>query len=166
MEPVALQRRTSGAWYLVGLGIIISAVTMGTVSWTSMRNGIEGMNRFDAPGKAKLTLPEGISILFVEGDAKTTCTVTDSEPFKRKTKVAPASGKLAYDSGGFAGRDAWHLEVEESGDYEVACESDKPVKVAVGRGIGAANVVVWIASVPAVVGVLAMLFVWWRRRRT
>ena len=162
MEPVVEKRRTSGAWYLVGLGMIISALTMGVVSWTSMKNGIEGMNRFDAPGKAKLTLPEGISILFVEGDAKTTCRIVENE---RKTMVAPANGKLAYDSGGYAGRDAWHLEVEESGDYEVACESDKPVKVAVGRGVGAANIVVWIASVPAVVGMLAMLFVWWRRRR-
>lgn len=162
MAAVTPNKKLPGAWYLVGLGMIISAVTMGTVAWSSMRNGIEGMNRFDAPGKAKVTLPDGISTLFVEGDVKTSCTAIETE---RKVKIAPAAGNLTYDSGGYAGRDTWHIEVSEAGDYELACEADRPVKIAVGRGIGAAGIVVWIATVPAVIGALAMLFVWWRRRR-
>lgn len=162
MAAVTPKKKLPGAWYLVGLGMIISAVTMGVVAWGSMRNGIEGMTRIAAPGKAKVTLPAGISVLFVEGDAKTTCTVNETEG--RKWKIAPAPGTIAYDAGGYAGRDTWHIDVPESGDYEIACESDKPVKIAVGRGIGAGKVVVWISAVPALIGLLAMLFVWWRRR--
>ena len=79
MAALTPKKRLAGAWYLVGLGMIISALTMGVVAWTSMRNGIEGMNRFDAPGKATLTLPSGISILFVEGEAQTTCAFVETE---------------------------------------------------------------------------------------
>ena len=41
---------TSRTWYLIGVGLMISAVTMAVVSFGSMINTVEGMNRVVVPG--------------------------------------------------------------------------------------------------------------------
>jgi hypothetical protein len=155
--------RISGAWYLIGLGLIISAISLGTVAFTSMRNGIDGMNRFDAPGRAKVTLPEGISTLYAEGVSRLSCTV--EETAGRKVLVAPANGKVTYDSDGHVGKNAFDIDVVEPGDYVVVCESDQKISVAVGRGVGSAKAVVLVGLVPAGIGLLVIAFVFLRRWR-
>lgn len=161
-RTVSEPKRTSGAWYLIGLGLIISAVSLGTVALTSMRNGIDTMTRFDAPGRSKVTLPEGISTLFAEGVSRLACTVDEAT---RKVKVAPANGKVTYDSDGHVGRNTFDIDVIEPGDYVIVCESDKKIPVAVGRGIGSGKVVMLIGLVPASIGLLVIAFVFVKRRR-
>lgn len=156
-------KRLAGAWYLIGVGLIISAISLGAVAFTSMRNGIDGMNRFDAPGRAKVTLPEGISTLYAEGVSKLSCTV--EETAGRKVKVAPANGQVTYDSDGHVGKNAFDIEIVEPGEYAIVCESDQKIPVAVGRGIGSAKAVVLVGLVPAGIGLVVIAFVFVRRRR-
>lgn len=169
------KRRTAGAWYLVGAGLMLSALTMSIVAFSSMRNTIEGMQRVVMPGKAKITLSIGTSTLYAEQRSRVAGTSYEIDAaFKyrcgvdekaRKLDFKQANGKVTYSIGDFAGHDAWDVTVEEAGDYTLVCESEKTFVMAVGRGVGSAIVVAIIGLVPFVVGLAIVIVVYFRRRR-
>ncbi len=166
---------TPRTWYLIGVGLMISAVAMASVTFGSMLNTVEGMHRVVVPGTHTITLPPGISTLYAEQrsvvDGKTydvdgafryRCGIDEKQ---RKVTFAQATGKVTYSIGDYAGHNAWDIDVVESGDYTLVCESEKQFVMAVGRGVGSAIVVAIVALVPFIGGVVFILIVYLKRRR-
>ena len=166
---------TPRTWYLIGVGLMISAVTMAIVSFGSMLNTVEGMHRVVVPGRATITLPPGTSTLYaeqrsvvdgktydVDGEFRYRCGIDEKE---RKLTFSKAPGKVTYSIGDYAGHDAWDIDVVESGDYTLVCESEKQFVMAIGRGVGSAIVVAIVGLVPFFAGGVVILIVYLKRRR-
>ena len=166
---------TARTWYLIGVGLMISAVAMASVSFTSMLNTIEGMHRVVVPGRHQITLPPGTSTLYaeqrsvvdgksydVDGEFRYRCGIDEQE---RKLTFGKATGKVTYSIGDYAGHNAWDIDVVESGEYTLVCESEKPFVMAIGRGVGSAIAVAIIGLVPFFGGLICILVVYLKRRR-
>ena len=166
--------RTAGSWYLVGAGIMVCAVAIAGIAFSSMHDTISGMQRVVVPGTSKITLPIGTSTLYAEQRSRFDGqTYEVSEAFRyrcgiddktRKFKFEKADGKVTYSLGDYAGHNAWDVTVEEAGDYALVCESDKQFVMAVGRGVGSAIVVAVIAIVPFLIGLVVVVVVFAKRR--
>jgi hypothetical protein len=167
-------KRTAGGWYLIGVGLIISAITMSVIAFGSMKNTIAGMQRVVMPGKATIVLSVGTSTLYAEQrslvDGKTyeldetfryRCAIEEKT---RKVDFKAASGKVTYSIGDYAGHDAWDVTVEDAGEYTLVCESEKTFVMAVGRGVGSAIVVAIIGLVPCLIGLAIIVVVHLKRR--
>lgn len=165
---------TPRTWYLVGVGLMISAVAMAIVAFGSMMNGIEGMNRVVVPGRATITLPAGTSTLYaeqrsivdgktyaVDGEFKYRCGIDEQT---RKVSLARATGQISYSIGDYAGHNAWDIDVPEAGDYVLVCESERQFVMAIGQGVGSAIVVALAGLVPFLVGLTFVLVVFFKRR--
>lgn len=168
-------KQTAGGWYLIGAGLIISAITMSVIAFSSMKNTIAGMQRVVMPGKATITLSVGTSTLYAEQRSRVAgksyeidaafkyrCGIDEKA---RKLELKPASGKVTYSIGDYAGHDAWDITVEDAGEYTLVCESEKTFVMAVGRGVGSAIVVAIIGLVPCLVGLAIIIVVHLKRRR-
>jgi hypothetical protein len=166
---------TPRAWYLIGVGLIISAVAMASVSFGSMLNTIEGMHRVVVPGRHTITLPAGTSTLYaeqrsivdgktydVDGEFRYRCGI--DEP-RRKFTFTKATGKITYSIGDYAGHDAWDIDVVEAGDYMLVCESERQFSMALGRGVGSAIAVAIVGLVPFILGILCIVIVFLKRRK-
>ncbi len=165
---------TSRSWYLIGVGLMISAVAMAIVAFSSMLNGIEGMRRVVVPGRMTITLPSGTSTLYaeqrsvvdgksyaVDGEFKYRCGIDETQ---RKVTFARATGQVSYSIGDYAGHNAWDVDVVEAGDYTLVCESEKQFVMAVGRGVGSAIVVALVGLLPFFIGLACILVVFFKRR--
>jgi hypothetical protein len=174
-SPTQTKKLTAGGWYLIGVGLIISAITMSVIAFSSMKNTIAGMQRVVMPGKATITLSIGTSTLYaeqrslVDGKAyevdaafKYRCGLDEKA---RKLKFEEADGKVTYSIGDYAGHNAWDITVDDAGDYTLVCESEKPFVIAVGRGVGSAIVVAIIGLVPFLIGLAVIIVVHFKRRR-
>jgi hypothetical protein len=167
-------RRTSGAWYLIGVGLMISAATMAGIAYGSMKDGIEGMQRVVMPGRAEITVPAGTSTLYVEEHSVVggkTYEVSDAFQFRcdidekqRKVSMTKPMSTVSYSIGDFAGHNAIDVDVVQAGGYMLACQAEKPFVIAVGRGIGKAIVVAIIGIGPFLVGLAIVVFVFFKRR--
>lgn len=166
---------TPRAWYLIGVGLMISAVAMALVSFGSMRDTVGGMHRIVVPGRATITLPPGTSTLYAEqrsvvdgkhydvgGGFAYRCGIDEQT---RKLTFTKATGKITYSIGDFAGHNAWDIDVVEAGDYELVCESEKPFVMAIGRGVGSAIVVAIVGLLPFFIGLTVILVVYLKRRK-
>jgi NADH:ubiquinone oxidoreductase subunit K len=166
---------TPRTWYLVGAGLMVSAVTMGIIAFGSMMNTIEGMRRVIVPGRVTITLPAGTSTLYaeqrsvvdgktydVDGEFRYRCGIEEKT---RKVTFAPATGKVTYSIGDYAGHNAWDIDVPEPGDYILVCESEKQFVMAIGQGVGSAIVVAVVGLVPFIIGLAMVLIVFFKRRR-
>ena len=166
--------KTAGGWYLIGAGLIVSAVCMTIVAFGSMMNGIEGMQRAVMPGKATIHFPPGISVLYAEQRSKFEDKKYEVDhPFKyrcgvdeptRKVDFHKATADVHYSIGDYAGSSAWEVNVEADGDYTLVCESDEQFVMAIGRGVGSWIVVAVLGLVPFLLGVVLMLVVFFKRR--
>jgi hypothetical protein len=173
--PSPTDRLTPRTWYLVGAGLMVSAVTMAIVAFGSMLSQIEGMNRVVVPGRTTITLPAGTSTLYseqrsivdgkpykVDGPFRYRCGIEES---KRKVTFEQATGKVTYSLGDFAGHNAWDVDVVEPGEYTLVCESEQQFVMAIGRGIGSAIVVAVVGLVPFLLGLTGVLVVFFKRRQ-
>ena len=169
------QRQTPRTWYLVGAGLMVSAVAMAIVAFGSMMDTIEGMPRVVVPGRVTITLPAGTSTLYAEQrsvvDGKT-YEVGDKFRYRcgldektRKFTFVAATGKITYSIGDYAGHNAWDIDVPEAGDYTLVCESDVPFVMAIGQGVGSAIVVAVMGLVPFIIGLTVVIIVFVKRRK-
>ncbi len=168
-------KKTAGGWYLVGAGLIVSAIAMSIVAFSSMLNGIEGMQRVAMPGRAQIHLPPGTSVLYAEQrsvidgkrievahDFKYRCGIDEKE---RKVEFRKAGSTVTYSIGDYAGAAAWDVDVVTDGDYPLVCESEQPFVMAIGRGVGSWIVVAVMGLVPFLAGGVVILIVFLKRRR-
>jgi NADH:ubiquinone oxidoreductase subunit K len=171
---------TPRTWYLLGVGLMLTSVTMAVVSFGSMLNTIEGMHRVVVPAgnvetRHTITLPPGTSTLYAEqraivdgksyeagSDFTYRCNVDEKT---RKVTFAKASGKITYSTGDYAGADAWDIDVVESGDYVLVCQSERELVMALGRGVGSAMVVAIVGLVPFTIGLVFIVVVFLKRRK-
>lgn len=171
-------QKTARTWYLIGAGLIVSALCMTIVAFGSMLNGIEGMQRVVMPGKATLHLPPGTSTLYAEQrskvDGKTyevgeafqyRCGIAESDDKTRKVTFRKATATVQYGIGDYAGAAAWDVVVVEDGDYTLVCDSEKQFVMACGRGVGSWIVVAVVGLVPFFLGVAGILIVFFKRRK-
>lgn len=168
-------RLTPRTWYIVGIGLIVSAVTMAVVAFGSMRSTVAGMRRVVVPGRATITLPAGTSTLYAErrsvvdgktyeldGEPRARCSF---EAAKHQLELRAAVAEVSYSIGGYTGRNAWDVDVPEPGDYTLVCEAEHPFVIAIGRGVGSAIVVAVVGIVPLLLGLTCVLIVFFKRRR-
>ena len=168
------KKLTPRTWYLVGAGLIVSAVTMAVIAYGQMMSKIEGMHRVVMPGRAEVTLPAGQSTLFAEHES-----VVDGKHFSidgtfnyrckfeqhEAAKISQSTGKVKYGLGDYAGRNVFDVDVNPAGTYTLLCESDdnRQFVLAVGRGIGSAIVVMLVGLLPFMGGIAIFVVVAIRR---
>lgn len=167
---------TARAWYIVAAGLIISALTLGLVSYARFTDNLDGMQRVVMPGKADVTLPMGMTTLYAEtratvggkyyevgGDLSFTCALTSASGQPLVLQQTP--GNVTYSLGGYAGRSAFDAMVPMAGTYKLSCESERTFVMAIGRGLGAWIVIMVVGLLPLLGGLFIVVFVWLRRRR-
>ena len=170
-----MKKLTPRTWYLVGAGLMVSAVAMAGIAFSSMLNRVEGMQRAVMPGTAQLTVPAGTSTLYAESESIVGGTAYKAEGpvqyrcgFEEKDRVTiqQATGQVTYTVGDFAGRNAFDIEAAEAGTYTLRCESEngKPFVLAMGRGVGSAIVVGVVALVPFLLGLALVIAIYAMRR--
>lgn len=170
-----MAKQTPRTWYLVGAGLMSSAVIMAAIAFSSMLNRIEGMQRVVMPGKAQITVPAGTSTLYAESESIVGGTPYKVEgPFqyrcgfeeKDRVTIEQATGKVTYTLGDFAGSNAFDIETTEAGTYTLVCQSEngKPFVLAMGRGVGSAIVVGVVALVPFLLGLALVIAIYAMRR--
>ncbi len=167
--------KTSGIWYVLAAGLMISALSIAMIGFTQMTSRVEGMQRVLMPGRAEIMLPAGMSVLYAEQRSIVngkTYEVSEAFPFRcgldekaRKYTFVTSTGKVRYSLGDYAGRNAWDVDVVEPGKYTLVCEGDQPFAMAIGQGIGAWIVIAVIGLFPFMGGIAIMVVVFIKRRR-
>lgn len=177
-RPTAAARGpTSKGWYLVGAGLVASALAIALTGFYQMTDSVRGLQRLAMPGQGQVTLAPGRTTLYYEhrstlrgtaysapAQMSITCRVTDAQ--ERPQELAVSASSVQYAFGDFAGKSAFDLQLAGSGTYTVRCEAEQPFVLAIGGGVGAWIVVAVVGGlVPGLGGVLVCVLVWVRRRR-
>lgn len=170
-----MSRMTSKGWYWVALGMGVSGLALTITAFTMLSSSIQAMHRVVMPGRAEIVLPAGRSTLYwesssiVDGKAYQTsrvdyrCRVAD--PAGREVPLAFSASSVSYSMGGYAGRNAFDLEIAAPGTYVLECEAPEPFVIAIGGGVGAWIVVAVIGVLPMLAGLVIFLVVLIKRRR-
>lgn len=184
-------RPVSGAWYLLGIGLIVFAAPVALQfgqGWLEDR--VAGLARARMPGHLVVELDPGEYVLYLEERS-----VLEGRPYYSPPSIGPicsvirpttgerlsivaSSSATGYDTGSYVGRPLGSFRVERSGTYRVACEVPLPANVparsvgprfvvALGVGLAAWTVVVPIVvtCAAALAGLVAILVVRSKRRR-
>ena len=139
-------KRTVGAWYLLGLGLVIAGLSLGTVAWTVTRNSSKPIA---IPSRTTVKLAEGISTITADRALPFHCTLDE---LKRKYKIDASKPTVL-------------VEVAQAGDYTLVCDAAEPLVITVGRGTNAAKIMAIAGGVPAAIGIVMILVVFVLRRR-
>lgn len=168
-------RLTSRVWYLVAVGFLISAIGVAVIGYTQMRSTIDGMRRVVMPGKDEIVLPAGLTTLYAEQRSRIDGTVYEADPagtFRcsvsvggREMPLVVPTSSVSYELAGYAGHNAFDVQIDEPGTYTVACDADQRFVMAIGRGVGAWLMMMVIAIVPAMAALAITLVVRLRRGR-
>lgn len=165
---------TPCTWYLVGAGMIISAIAIVGISYGQYTKTVGGMQRVVMPGRVDITLPIGPSTLYAE--SRSIVEGTPYEPpadLRFECGIEPAAGitfkrstaSVSYSYGDFAGHNAFEVSVPKPGTYTLSCEAAQPFVMGIGRGVGAWTVIALVGTVPAFGGLVVILLVMLKRRK-
>lgn len=163
------------AWYLVAAGLFVSAIGVAAIGVTQWFSAVEGMQRFEMPGKVQIMLPMGTTTLYGESQS-----IVDGKAFASASELSfkcqvtgPAgvtatidkpSSKVTYSAAGFSGQNAFDIHTDTAGPHTLECESPSPFVAAIGTGIGTWLVVALVGGlVPAGIGVLVFVLVLLKR---
>jgi hypothetical protein len=152
------QRIRPSLWYLsIGVALILAGIGLFVYFlFEGIGHITDSLTQVVVPGKAELTLnTPGTYTIFLEEQSvvdgqiySTTeavnglkCTVT-SQPGEQEITLTRPSASTTYNVGGRSGRSVLQFHIEESGQYELACDypsgTEGPKAVlAVGTGVGA-----------------------------
>ena len=169
-------RRTAGGWYLVGIGLIGSAIAIAVTGFAQMASTVEGMRRVEMPGRAELILSGGLSTIYFEPrssidgraldapeDLRFSCTLEDAN--HRSIELRPPRATVTYSFGDYTGRSVFDFEAPP-GTLALACTGPSKFAVAVGGGIGAWIIVAIVGGLVPGLGGLAMIIVVFVKRRS
>ena len=170
------RRRTAGGWYLVGMGLIGSALAIAITAFAQMGSTVEGMRRFVMPGRAELMSSDGLTTIFFERrssvdgrqvdspeDLRFACTIEDAN--HRPIELRQPHATVSYAYGDYAGRSVFDFD-GVPGKVTLACTGPSPFALAVGGGVGAWIIVAIVGGlVPGLAGVFVLVFVFVKRRR-
>jgi hypothetical protein len=165
---------TPRTWYLVGAGLVTSAVALVLVAFGQYLKTVELMQRVVMPGRAEIVLPAGPSTLYAESRS-----VFDGTPYDPPADLTFQCGlepvgkaqftrsKLdsSYATDRYAGAAAFDVRLTEAGTYTLVCEAPQKFVMAIGRGVGAWTVIALVALVPLLGGVVTIALVFFKRRR-
>lgn len=140
--------------------MIVFAFAVVAIAWSSATSTMDGMQRVNMPGTAQVILPAGPSSLYAEseGDVAVTCSTQGLELRKPPHEVR-------YDLAGHRGRKLYDVDVTVGGPYQLACTGDAPFTIAIGAGVGAWQVIAWLAIIPFAIGLVLVIVTIVRRRR-
>lgn len=170
-----VERQTSRVWYLLAVGLIVSAVALALIGFTQASDTVRGMQRVVMPGPAKVVLPLGRTTLFVETRSQVNgaryelaegvrfqCTMVD--PNGQLVGLTSSKVSVSYALAGFSGESTFDVEVINAGEHAVRCDTPTPFVFAIGSGIGKWLAIALVGVVPALIGGAMMVIVWWKRR--
>lgn len=170
-------RRTARSWYLLGVGLIITAITAAATGFYQMSAAVDGLHRQLMPGKLEVTLAAGRSMIYFEHHSRFdgathdtpapvtgTCRMTDAQG--QEVAFASSAAQVSYAFGGYAGRKAYDVDIRAPGVYTLTCDGPVPFVVAVGGGLGAWIVVAVVGGlVTGLPGLAVLIVVFVKRRR-
>jgi hypothetical protein len=166
--------------YLFGGALVLIAVAIIVIAFTTAVSTIEGMQRVAMPGRAELVLPIGPSTLYIEGDSKIgdrvianghSVDVVDCElespPGVGNVELMRPNASVSYTAGGYRGHNGFDVNVATGGTYQLTCKSAEVSEfaVAVGAGIGSWMVIAVLAFIPGVAGIVLLVVTIVRRYR-
>jgi hypothetical protein len=165
-----LRRRTAAGWYFVALGLIGCGLAIGMTGFFQMADSVRGLQRSTMPGKTEVTLAAGRTTIYVETRVDGVEHVADNLQCRmldgsgKPIELRTANGKVSYSFGGYAGRNAWDVDIMAPGTFAIECSGKGAI--AVGGGIGAWIVVALVGGLVPVLGGLGLAIpVFFKRRR-
>lgn len=170
-------RPTSRGWYLVSFGLCGIAIAIALTGWNQMREVIATMQRQPMPGSREVALASGRATIYYEHRSSFDNRDYDTPPEltfhctlknlngKPHAMVTPPT-KVTYDSGPYAGRNVYDIEVVAPGLYTLTCDGREPYMLATGGGIGAWLIVAIAGALfPGIAGLTVIVVVALKRRR-
>lgn len=172
-------KMTPRAWYLVAGGLFMVAVAIAGTGVSQFMSTVEGMHRVAMPGREMIILPAGRSTLYVEhrsvvgGEARAVAEAMSfrcglKDPSGAPLELQAPVSKVTYSLGGYAGRNAFDVQVPMAGEYVLECQAQGEGRfaMAIGQGVGTWIVVGLVGGlVPGMLAVLVFLIVLLKRRK-
>lgn len=161
----------------MSFGLIGIAIAIAFTGFAQMSEVVATLQRHPMPGSREIALAGGRATIYYEfesnydskpystpRDLAVSCTLAslDGKPHPLETPHA----NVTYQSGPYAGRSLYDVEVTAPGSYTLTCGGSQPYLVSVGGGIGAWFIVALAgALMPGVAGLVVILVVTLKRRR-
>ncbi len=145
--------------YLFGGFLIAFAIAVAGLAFGVAISTMKGMQRVDMPGSAQITLPDGPSTLYVEGNVgRFECSIGG-------LVLQKPTAHVSYSLAGYHGHNAFDVQVARGGRYELTCTGATPFVIAIGAGVGAWIVIAVLAVIPFLGGLALVIVTAIRRRR-
>jgi hypothetical protein len=171
------RRRTAGGWYLVGIGLIGSALAIAITGFAQMGSTVEGMQRVAMPGRADVTIAGGRSSIYFEehsvvadvaidapADLQPACTLEVAETHA-PVALEPPRSPVTYHYGDYSGRSLHDFDPGLARSFTITCTGSTKYVLALGGGIGAWFIVAAIGGlVPGLAGLIVIAIVFFKRR--
>ena len=166
-------------WYVIA--VLISLVggcgVAGLGIWRA-RDKVAGFPRAAMPGELHVPLEQGSYTIFLEPrsvvggetfrsqQANVRCSLARADGHAAKLSAGGVS--LSYDMGPYQGKSIRDADVDEDGDYTLACATDGGARIvlAVGQGLGTTIALATVCGIGGfAAGVVLFLVVYFRRRK-